>query len=338
MLPIIPDFNLLPLNTFHIMALAVCYSQINSEEELLCIKDNINYAKGVFILGGGSNILFTQNIDRWVLHNKIKGIEQIREDESHVWIKVGAGEIWHEFVLYCIKHNLAGVENLSLIPGTVGAAPMQNIGAYGVEVKEVIDEVYFFDFETATFQTLNNENCHFGYRNSIFKEKLKNKVMITSVIFKLNKQPQFKVNYGTIQQELAAEGITELSIQNISDAVIRIRSLKLPDPKVIGNAGSFFKNPEIENAHYNLLKEKFPAIPGYKVSDEMIKVPAGWLIEQCGWKGFRKDDYGVHKDQALVLVNYADALGEDIFNLSTDILSSVKEKFEIDLQREVQIV
>lgn len=338
MLKVSPDFNLLPLNTFHIKVSAASFSIVSNEIELLSIKENANYANGLFILGGGSNVLFTQDLDRWVLHNKIQGVEQVQEDENHVWLKVGAGEIWHEFVLYCIKHNLAGVENLSLIPGTVGAAPMQNIGAYGVEVKEVIEEVRFFDFETATFQTLNNENCHFGYRNSIFKEKLKNKVMITSVIFKLNKNPQFKVNYGTIQQELTAEGITELSIQNISDAVIRIRSSKLPDPKVIGNAGSFFKNPEIANTHYNLLKEKFATMPGYKVSDEMTKVPAGWLIEQCGWKGFRKDDYGVHQKQALVLVNYGHASGQDIFDLSTEILLSVKSKFGIDLQREVQVI
>jgi len=314
------------------------YSEIDDEETLGQLKKEAAYQKGLFILGGGSNVLFTENLDSWVLHNKIKGIEQIKEDENHVWVKVGAGEIWHDFVLFCIQNNLAGVENLSLIPGTVGAAPMQNIGAYGVEVKEVIDEVRFFDFEKEAFYSLAKEDCNFGYRNSIFKEKLKNKVMITSVIFRLNKQADFKVNYGTIQQELAAEGITELSIKNISDAVIRIRSSKLPDPKVIGNAGSFFKNPEIDNSVFCDLKEKFPEMPGYKISDQITKVPAGWLIEQCGWKGFRKGDFGVHKNQALVLVNYGKASGKDIFDLSTEILLSVKDKFGIDLQREVQII
>jgi len=331
-------FGLYPFNTFGMDVEAAYFSPIRKEEELLELKQYDAYKNGIFILGGGSNILFTQNVPQWVLRNEIKGIEKLQEDDTHVWLKVGAGEVWHLFVLYCVNNHYAGIENLSLIPGTVGAAPIQNIGAYGVEVKDVIESVRFFNLDTGTFETYTNDECHFGYRDSIFKRSLKGKIVITSVVFKLNKQPVYNTSYGNIQQELDAKGITELSIKAISDAVISIRSSKLPDPKEIGNAGSFFKNPEIETTQFHILKQQYPTIPGYKVSDTITKIPAGWMIEQCGWKGFRENDYGVHQLQALVLVNYSKARGAQIAALSDKIIASVQEKFGIALEREVQIV
>jgi UDP-N-acetylmuramate dehydrogenase len=334
----VPHFGLYPFNTFGMDVEAAYFSAIRKEEELLELKNQEAYKKGIFVLGGGSNILFTQNIDQWVIRNEIKGIEKIKEDDQHVWLKAGAGEVWHLFVLYCVDHNYGGVENLSLIPGTIGAAPMQNIGAYGVEVKDVIESVRFFNLETEAFETYSNEECQFGYRDSIFKSVLKGRIVITSVVFRLNKQPVFNTSYGNIQQELDAKGITELSIKAVSDAVISIRSSKLPDPKVIGNAGSFFKNPEITTEQFNALKQKYPDMPGYKINDTVTKVPAGWMIEQCGWKGFRENDYGVHQHQALVLVNYSKARGAQIAALSEKIIASVHDKFGINIEREVQIV
>lgn len=334
----VEHFGLYPFNTFGMDVEAAYFSAIRKEEDLPDLKSHDAYKHGIFVLGGGSNILFTQNVPQWVIRNEIKGVEKIKEDEQHVWIKAGAGEVWHLFVLYCVDHGYAGIENLSLIPGTVGAAPIQNIGAYGIEVKNVIESVRFFNIETSTFETYSNTDCQFGYRDSIFKRLLKNRIVITSVIFKLNKQPVFNTSYGNIQQELDAKGIKELSIKAISDAVISIRSSKLPDPKIIGNAGSFFKNPEISTDQFNAIKTDYPNIPGYKINDHTIKVPAGWMIEQCGWKGFRENDYGVHQHQALVLVNYSKARGAQIAALSDKIITSVHDKFGIDLEREVQIV
>jgi UDP-N-acetylmuramate dehydrogenase len=334
----VAHFGLYPFNTFGMDVEAAYFSPVRKEEELLELKKQDAYKNGIFVLGGGSNILFTQNVPQWVLRNEIKGIEKVEENDLHVWLKVGAGEVWHLFVLYCVQHNYGGVENLSLIPGTVGAAPIQNIGAYGAEAKEVIESVRFFEIETSEFKSFTNEECQFGYRDSIFKRFLKGKIIITSVVFKLNKQPVFNTSYGNIQQELDAKGITELSVKTISDAVISIRSSKLPDPREIGNAGSFFKNPEIGTIQYEDLKAKYPAIPGYRINEHITKVPAGWLIEQCGWKGFRENDYGVHKNQALVLVNYAKARGAQIAALSEKIMASVHDTFGIDLEREVQIV
>jgi len=331
-------FGLYPFNTFGMDVKAAFFSPLRKEEELLELRSQKAYRNGIFVLGGGSNILFTENVPQWVLRNEIKGIEKIREDDRHVWLKAGAGEVWHLFVLYCVAHNYGGVENLSLIPGTVGAAPIQNIGAYGVEVKDVIERVRFFDLESDTFREFDNDACEFGYRDSIFKRSMKGRIVITSVVFRLQKEPVFNTSYGNIRQELEAKGITELSVKAISDAVISIRRSKLPDPKEIGNAGSFFKNPEIATQQYHILKEKYPGMPGYTVSETVTKVPAGWLIEQCGWKGFRENDYGVHQHQALVLVNYSKARGAQIAALSERIMASVKDAFGIALEREVQIV
>lgn len=338
MLQVQSNYSLSALNTFGMDVSAADYAVFESEEDLATLRRLPEYAQGVLLLGGGSNILFTSDVPKLVLHNKIKGITPIKEDDDYVWIQAGAGEVWHGFVLYAVDKGYAGIENMSLIPGTVGAAPIQNIGAYGVEAKDVIEEVRFFNLDTEAFEVFKNEDCRFAYRDSIFKGPLKNKAIITSVIFRLRKTPVFNTSYGNIQQELDAMGISELSVKAISDAVIRIRSSKLPDPRVIGNAGSFFKNPEVDTAVYLSLKAQYPSIPGYTISEQVTKIPAGWLIEQCGWKGFRRDNYGVHQFQALVLVNYGGASGSDIAALSLEIMQSVADRFGIHLEREVQIV
>ena len=283
-------------------------------------------------------MLLTEDIDKWVIHNDLKGINKTDEDEQHVWLEVGAGEIWHGFVLYCVGKGWGGVENLSLIPGRVGAAPIQNIGAYGAEVKDTIEEVKFWHLGERRFYSFKNTACDFGYRESIFKHVLKGQVIITSVTFRLNKQPLFNISYGNIRQELEIMGIATLSLKHISDAVIRIRSAKLPDPKETGNAGSFFKNPEIPASQYELLKDNYPGIPGYILAHDKVKIPAAWLIEQCDWKGYRKGNYGVHSNQALVLVNYGGAAGGDIYHLSEEIIVSVRQRFGILLEREVQVL
>lgn len=338
MLQVQPHYALAGLNTFGMQVYAARYATFDREEDLAGLQQEPAAAAGILVLGGGSNMLFTGDVPQLVVHNRIKGIVKLREDGQHVWLQVGAGEIWHELVLYAVAAGYAGIENLSLIPGTVGAAPIQNIGAYGVEAKDVIEAVRYYDIASGTFTVLRNEDCRFAYRDSIFKHGLKNKAIITAVTFRLNKIPVFNTSYGNIQQELDAMGVTELSIRAISDAVIRIRSSKLPDPREIGNAGSFFKNPEVDTDLYLALKAQYPTIPGYALPGHITKIPAGWLIEQCGWKGYRKDNYGVHKLQALVLVNYGGASGQDIADLSLTIMNSVAERFGIQLEREVQII
>jgi UDP-N-acetylmuramate dehydrogenase len=253
-------------------------------------------------------------------------------------VKVGAGENWHQFVLYCLEHNWAGVENLSLIPGNVGASPMQNIGAYGVEIKDVFYCLEAYSYADKKIYTFTLNDCEFGYRESVFKRKFKNQFVILNVTYRLYKQPKFNTSYGAIEQELERMGVKQLTIQAISQAVINIRSSKLPDPKVTGNAGSFFKNPEISNTQYSMMTAQYPEIVGYKLPNGNVKLAAGWLIEQCGWKGYRKGDAGCHAMQALVLVNYGNAKGNEIYNLSEEIMQSVKEKFGVGLEREVNIV
>lgn len=297
-----------------------------------------------FILGGGSNVLFTQNFDGLVLKNELKGIERVAEDDDHVYVKAGAGENWHGFVQYCLANNFAGVENLSLIPGSVGASPMQNIGAYGVEIKDVFESLEAYHIHDKEMVSFSAADCAFGYRESIFKGRLKNQFVITQVTYRLRKQPLFNTAYGAIQQELETMGVKDLGIQAISQAVINIRSSKLPDPKVIGNAGSFFKNPEISGHQFQDLQRRFPGIVGYELPDGNIKLAAGWLIEQCGpgngtsWKGYREGDAGCHAKQALVLVNYGHASGDAIYELSSRIIESVERKFVVVLSREVNVV
>lgn len=332
------NVSLKPYNTFGLDVLAKEFVVVNTLEELciLCAAFNLSNRK-LLILGGGSNVLLTQDFDGMVIKMNLKGIEVVGQNDEHVWVKAMAGEVWHEFVLYCIANNLAGVENLSLIPGCVGAAPMQNIGAYGVEIKDTFDCLEAVEIATGDVVVFNREECQFGYRESIFKQEAKGKYIIASVTFRLSLNPSFNVSYGAIQQTLEKQGISELSLKAISDAVVHIRKTKLPDPKVLGNAGSFFKNPEITTAQYNELKERFADIPGYPAGTGMVKVAAGWLIEQCGWKGKVVGNTGSHKDQALVLVNYGQATGVEIWQLAMSIQASVLEKFGITIMPEVNV-
>lgn len=297
-----------------------------------------NHQPPTLILGGGSNMLFTKDFDGIVLKNELKGIELIKEDNDYVYVKVAAGENWHRFVLHCISNNWAGVENLSLIPGNAGASPMQNIGAYGVEIKDVFHSLEAFHLAEKKIISFGLEDCAFGYRESVFKKKYKNEFIIISVVFRLSKQPKYNISYGAIEQELDKMGVKELSLKAVSDAVISIRSSKLPDPAVTGNAGSFFKNPEIELGQYQNLLADHPNLVGYTLPNNKVKLAAGWLIEQCGWKGYREGDAGCHAKQALVLVNYGTAKGSEIFELSEKIIHSVKDKFGVSLEREVNII
>ncbi len=329
------------LNTFGIEVSAKYFSRFLNVDELAERFEQLstfNLQPSTLILGGGSNILFTDNYNGLVLKNEIVGIEKIKEDANHVYVRAGAGVGWHEFVLYCIEYDLAGAENLSLIPGSVGASPMQNIGAYGAEVKDIFYELEAYSIQNSKTFTFSKEDCEFGYRESVFKNKYKGDFIITSVTYRLTKVPVFNTSYGAIETELQKAGIRELSIKAISDAVINIRRSKLPDPSVIGNAGSFFKNPTIDITKFEILKNEFPDIVGYSLTENTTKLAAGWLIERAGWKGFRKGDAGCHEKQALVLVNYGKAKGEEILHLSEKIIDSVKLMFDVQLQREVNIV
>ena len=333
------NFPLRPFNTFGIAVDARYFARFRSPEELgeLLEKRAQDPMKPLLLLGGGSNILFTKDPDAWVLKNDIPGIEIVREAGDEVFVRAGAGENWHNFVLFCIENGLGGIENLSLIPGQVGAAPMQNIGAYGVEIKDVFHELEAFHLSEKRSVVLGLKDCAFGYRESVFKKEYKNQFCITNVTFRLSRKPVFNISYGAIAQELETMGVQELSIRAVSNAVIRIRSSKLPDPKQIGNAGSFFKNPVVPELQFNALKAEFPSIAAYPAGAGQVKLAAGWLIEQCGWKGYRKGDAGCHEKQALVLVNYGNATGEQVYELSAEILRSVQEKFGVELEREVNI-
>ncbi|WP_162052619.1 UDP-N-acetylmuramate dehydrogenase [Pontibacter pamirensis] len=333
------DFSLKPYNTFGIEAKAKIFARFESVQELQTLLQMPELREEEkLILGGGSNLLFTKDFDGVVLQNGIKGIEVIHEDEEHVFIKAGGGEVWHDFVLYALQQNYGGVENLSLIPGTVGAAPLQNIGAYGVELKDNFHELEAVHLETGELRTFDNASCKFGYRESIFKNKMKGQYVVTSVVFRLDKKHTLNTSYGAITTTLEEMQVQQPSIQDISAAVCHIRQSKLPDPKQIGNAGSFFKNPEIPLEHYKQLQKQYATIPSYPVSDSTVKVPAGWLIEQCGWKGKVLGNYGVHKNQALVLVNYGGAKGEQVRQLAYGIIASVNQKFGIRLHPEVNIL
>ena len=324
-------------NTFGIDVAAEHLVSIESTSELVKTLAEINQ-KELLILGGGSNVLFMNDIKGTVLLNKLEGISVVDENEGHVWVKAGGGVNWHEFVLHCIHQNWAGIENLSLIPGSVGAAPMQNIGAYGVEIKNVFHELEAVEISSGKIKTFSNKECQFGYRESVFKRALKGQYLISSVIFKLDKKPTFKTSYGAITNELENMKVTELSIQAISNAVINIRQSKLPDPKVTGNAGSFFKNPVVPISLAENIKKEYPEAAAYPLDDNSMKLAAGWLIDKAGWKGKTYGNYGVHPKQALVLVNYGGATGQNIYDLSTEILTDIKSKFGVELEREVNIV
>lgn len=336
---LLKDHSLQPYNTFGIDVRARFFTDIAQVEDLVALRALPDYGQlPKLVLGGGSNLLFTKDYEGLVLKVGLMGKTVVQEDAQSVLLKLGSGENWHEVVLHCVQNGWSGVENLSLIPGNIGAAPIQNIGAYGVELKEVFYELEALHLETGELMRFRKEECRFGYRDSIFKQELKSKTLITSVTLRLSKQAEFKTTYGAIERELEAMQVSELSIDSISQAVINIRQSKLPDPSKIGNAGSFFKNPIIPTSHFEALKESFPEIVGYRVSDQETKVAAGWLIEKAGWKGRTFDQFGVHKKQALVLVNYGHANGKSIYDLSSDILESIQNTFGIALEREVNIL
>lgn len=331
------NISLKPYNTFGIDAKAKLFAAFKDIDELEELVTQ-NPKPETIILGGGSNILFTKDYEGMVLKNEISGIKVLHEEPAYIFVKAGGGVNWHSFVMHCIDLHWAGVENLSLIPGNVGAAPMQNIGAYGVELSSVFLSLEAFHLKEKKIVTFTAADCGFGYRESVFKNKYKDQFVILSVTFKLKKQPVFHTSYGAIEQELEKMGVKELSIKAISDAVINIRKSKLPDPNEIGNAGSFFKNPSISKLKFEELKIQFPGIVAYNNPDGSVKLAAGWLIEECNWKGYRKGDAGCHAKQALVLVNYGNANGKDIYNLSEEILLSVQKKFGVRLEREVNMV
>lgn len=332
------NINLSPYNTFGIAAIAKQFITINSINDIaLAIEANI-FTQKHLIIGGGSNILLGGDYDGIVIKNNLKGKQVVNEDDEFVWVKAAGGEIWHELVMFCVNLNLGGIENLSLIPGTVGAAPIQNVGAYGVELTDVFETLEAIDIVTGELKIFPKAECAFGYRTSVFKTNLKGKYFITAVTFKLSKHPVIKMQYGAIKDVLAAQQIVAPTIKDISNAVIAIRSSKLPDPKILGNAGSFFKNPEISNTQFSDLKLLYPEMPGFPTQNNLTKVPAGWLIEQCGWKGKRVGNTGAHKDQALVLVNYGNATGQEIIALAETIQQSVKDKFGIAIVPEVNLV
>ena len=332
------NISLKAYNTFGIDVNAKHFVSVGNIDELkhiLSLKAHSNK----LILGGGSNMLLTKDFNGLVIHINLKGIEVISEDDNTVIVKVYAGENWHEFVLYCIKHDFGGIENLSLIPGNVGTAPIQNIGAYGVELKDTFESCEALSLKTRSIQSFSKSECNFGYRNSVFKQELKGDIIITSVNFKLSRNVhKLNIKYGAITSQLELMKVNNPTIQDVSKAVISIRESKLPNPKEIGNSGSFFKNPVISKTHFNRLVESFADIPSYPISENEVKVPAGWLIEKAGFKGKRIGDYGVHKNQALVLVNYGGASGLEILNLSKLIQKTIKRIFEISIEAEVNIL
>lgn len=329
--------SLKPYNTFGIDVSAKMFAEVSSLEDLKEIFSHESWRRDMLILGGGSNVLLTNDYDGMVVRNGLKGIELLNEDEEFNYVRVAGGENWHEFVLHCIENNYSGVENLSLIPGSVGAAPMQNIGAYGVEIKDVFMKLEAMHIEDGTIESFDADQCKFGYRESIFKNSHKGKYFILNMILRLPKVPRLNTNYGAIEEELEKMGVTDPTIKDVSDAVIAIRSSKLPNPAEIGNAGSFFKNPIVKQEDVDRIKAEFPDMPSYP-SGEKCKLAAGWLIEQAGWKGVVMGNYGVHDKQALVLVNFGGAQGSDIFQLSEDIKNSVLDKFGVELEREVNVI
>lgn len=335
------DYSLKPFNTFGIEVKAQKFARFSSVEELNNLFQEIKAQSWPFlILGGGSNVLFRDDFKGVVLRNEMKGISYSNLNENEVVATCGAGEVWHEFVLNTISEGLYGIENLSLIPGSVGASPMQNIGAYGVEIKDVFHELKAYHIATGEIHTFNKEACAFGYRESVFKRTLKNQYVIVEVSFILKKKAELNTSYGAINDELKQAGIDSPTLKDVSDAVIRIRQSKLPNPAEIGNAGSFFKNPVVSNSLAEKIIRAYPEAPVYPVKgdENHKKLAAGWLIEQCGLKGLTLENHGVHKKQALVLVNYGSATGNEIFELSSRVIGEVKEKFGVELEREVNII
>lgn len=332
------DIDILPFNTFGISVIAKQFATFSSVDELKQLLNEKDASLPFMILGGGSNVLFTQTFNGMILKNEILGFEITEKNGDDIYVKAGAGENWHSFVLRTIGLNLGGLENLSLIPGNVGASPMQNIGAYGREIKDVFHSLEAYHIESGEIHTFLNKDCQFGYRESVFKRALKNQYVILNVTYRLSKKHQLNTSYGAIEEELKKTEITSPTIKDVSNAVIAIRSSKLPNPKEIGNAGSFFKNPVIKKKQLEQLKSEYPDIPAYSVDENHVKLAAGWLIEKAGWKGKTVENYGVHKLQALVLVNYGGASGNQLFNLSEQIIQDISTKFGVVLEREVNII
>ena len=331
-------YSLKNYNTFNIEAKARYFFEFTELEDVQQFFEANEEASKlpVMILGGGSNLLFVKDFDGLVVHANVPGVQLVNEDRNYVWLEVGAGEEWDRFVEYCVTQEYYGIENLSLIPGKVGAAPVQNIGAYGVEVCDFVETVKGFDLKTKEEYHIPVAECSFAYRDSIFKQELKNRFVVCSVVFRLDKFPNFKLGYGHLKTEV--EKLGEVNVHNIRKAVVDIRESKLPDTKLIGNGGSFFKNPVVSKGQAEKLSKQYESIPTYPTDGEDIKVAAGWLIEQCGWKGYRDGDAGVHDKQALVLVNHGKASGEQLFQLSEKIKQSVHQKFGIELEREVNVI
>jgi UDP-N-acetylmuramate dehydrogenase len=331
--------DLRPYNTLNIPATAKNFARVSSVAQLKELLQHPDFPKQpLLVVGSGSNILFADDFDGLVIHMEITGKEVVKETDDHVWLKIGAGENWHQTVRYCVERGWGGIENLSLIPGTVGAAPIQNIGAYGVELEEVFESLEAVDIEGRKIWTYDKEDCEFGYRDSIFKGELKGVVIITRVVLKLSKNPKINTSYGSIKAELEKRGIDQPTIRDISDIVIDIRTKKLPNPDELGNAGSFFKNPIVDSVVYERIKKEFPDMPAYPLERGKVKIPAGWLIEKAGWKGKVVGNAGTYKQQALVIVNHGGASGEEILNLAEQIQASVDERFGIELVPEVNII
>ena len=336
---IIENYPLLKLNTFGVDVKAKYFVSINTINELIeVIKTNVFKDLQLLILGGGSNILFTKDFDGLVILNNIKGKEIIDQNQKSIFLKIGAGENWHELVMYCVDNGWGGIENLSLIPGNTGTAPMQNIGAYGVEIKETFVELEALEISSGKIVKFNNSDCEFGYRESVFKNKMKNQYIILNITLELKKNPVININYGDVKAILETQNIKNPAIKEVSNAIISIRQSKLPDPKKIGNSGSFFKNPIVSLNQLELIKKKYPNVVNYEINENEFKIAAGWLIEKAEWKGKKFNNCGVHEKQALVLVNYGLANGMEIFDLSEKIILDIKDKFGITLEREVNII
>lgn len=335
---IVSNFSLKKYNTFGIEAKAKQFVAVHSVPDLKTILQE-NKSQKKFILGGGSNMLLTKDIDALVIHIDLKGKKIIEENDDFVWVESQAGESWHEFVLWTIDQNFGGLENMSLIPGNVGTTPVQNIGAYGTEIKDTFVSCEAMTIENQEMKTFTKDECHFGYRESVFKNEVKNQYIITSVVFKLTKtNHKINTSYGDISSELEKNNITNPTLKDVSNAVIAIRQSKLPDPKELGNSGSFFKNPILLKSDFEKIHQQFPDMKYFDISETEVKVPAGWLIEQAGFKGKRFGDAGIHKNQALVLVNYGNATGQEILNVSKDIQETIFKTFGIHIEAEVNVI
>jgi UDP-N-acetylmuramate dehydrogenase len=338
MIRFLENYSLQAHNTFGVDVKAKYFFEFTELEDLdVFLQSNQSWNdEKILLLGEGSNILFLDNFGGLVIHPNIPGVQIVKEDRQNVWLEVGCGEVWDEFVQYCVDNSFGGVENLAFIPGTVGAAPVQNIGAYGQELRNVVEMVKGYDLDKRQFVEYSNEECQFSYRNSIFKSQLKSRFVILSVVFRLDKFPEFQLDYKILEQKVNEHG--EINLQNIKKAVVEIRSAKLPDVNVIGSAGSFFKNPIVDKEIAEKIENEFKGMPVFEAGDGRVKLAAGWLIDKAGWKGYREGDVGVHEKQALVIVNYGKASGKDIFKFSEKIKQSVFEKFAVELEREVNCV